>query len=242
MTLRRSSGQAGKAQFNPAQQRRRGMLAKIHIAQKQLGLTEDDYRAVLIRVTGLDSAGAMSDAELERVVAELTRLGFRAKADGKAKPAMHPVALKARAMWISLHQLGVVENPSEQALEAFAARQLGVVKWHWANQAWGYKLIEALKAMAQRAGWDQHLEGVAPAAKARILKRRLAERLFAMLKHEGLIPHHWDILLAAERLAGVEIGGGWWQASAEDADRVVQAFAQARRAPMKPVSALELVR
>ncbi|MFX8708345.1 regulatory protein GemA, partial [Acinetobacter baumannii] len=69
---------------------------------------------------------------------------------------MHPMARKARALWISLHKLGVVHNPSEQALEAFAKRQLGCEKLVWARQSDAYRLIEALKSMAERAGWRQH--------------------------------------------------------------------------------------
>jgi hypothetical protein len=31
------------------------------------------------------------------------------------------------------------------------------MKMQWANQAQAYKLIEALKAIAQRNGWDQRI-------------------------------------------------------------------------------------
>ena len=158
---------ARRAAFAP-HPHRRAMLAKVHLARKELGLAEADYRAVLYRVTQHESAGALSDAQLEAVIAEFKRLGWQQKSrsvpsvgsgsripGATARPADHPAARKARSLWISLAQLGVVRNSSEAALEAFARRQLGVDRLQWADQGQVYKLTEALKAMAERAGWSQ---------------------------------------------------------------------------------------
>ena len=46
-------------------------LAAIHVARKQLGLEDDDYRAVLERVTGKSSAGKMTVGEQGKVLDEL---------------------------------------------------------------------------------------------------------------------------------------------------------------------------
>ena len=160
----------------------RPMLAKVQIARKDLGLDEDTYRAVLERLTGQRSAAGLSDRQLETVLDEFKAKGWTPKVvNGRGssrpagpRPADHPVAKKARAMWISLHQLGVVENASEQALEAFAKRQLGVERMQWMDQGMGFKLIEALKMMAQRHGWNQDLAGIEKKLQIRILKVRLA--------------------------------------------------------------------
>lgn len=159
---------------------RRAMVAKVHMARKELGLDEDTYRAALKRVTGKSSAGDMNDGELVRVLDDFKTKGWKAKA-GRPAPAAHPVARKARALWISLAQLGVVRDPSERGLESFAKRQLGVERLAWADQSQGYKLIEALKAMAERAGWSQELAGVEPEAHVAVLKQRLVERLVERL-------------------------------------------------------------
>ena len=79
---------------------------------------------------------------------------------------------------VSLHQLGVVRDPSEGALESFGRRQLGVDRLQWADEGQAYRLIEALKAMAERAGWDQNTAGLEPAEAVAVLKDRL-ERLIA---------------------------------------------------------------
>jgi len=192
--------------FDASTQHRRALLAKVHVAKKVLGLDDDTYRAVLLRVAGETSAAKCSDAQLVALVKEFEAKGFTAKAKKPSpRPADHPLALKARAMWISLHQLGVVDNPSEPALEAFAQRQLGVAKLQWANQREGNKLIEALKAMAERAGWSQELSGVAPAMRVLVLRRRLVDALLAKLKAADVVPADWDIRRAAWHLGGVEV-------------------------------------
>ena len=48
---------ARAASFDRRQQHRRAMLAKVHIAKKQLQLDEDDYRQLLLDEAGVDSAG-----------------------------------------------------------------------------------------------------------------------------------------------------------------------------------------
>lgn len=159
---------------------RNPMLAKVHLGAKELGLDEDVRRDLIARVTGGHrSAKDCSPAQLDAILAEYRRLGWKPAA-GKMAPArpprqaaQSPFAAKARALWISLHQLGVVRDPSERALEAFAARQLKVDRLQWADEGMGYRLIEALKAMAERAGWEQHLDGIKPARHVWTLKARL---------------------------------------------------------------------
>jgi len=163
---------------------RRALLAKVHLAKKDLRLDDDTYRDVLERITGRRSSAECSVSELENLVAHFRTQGFVPKVVGGGRQgaqrsagsrrADHPVAKKARAMWISLHQLGVVENPSEQALEAFAKRQLGVERMQWMDQSLGFKLVEALKAMAEREGWSQDLGGIEKKLQIRVLKVRLA--------------------------------------------------------------------
>lgn len=160
-------------------------LAKIHIARKELRLDDGAYRAILLRLTGQTSSADCTDAQLDRVLDEFKAKGWKPtviagsatpaprSSDRRPRPASHPAAGKARALWISLHQLGVVRDPREAGLEAFARRQLKVDRLQWADQGQVYKLIEALKAMAERAGWSQDVAGVAPDQQGRVLRARL---------------------------------------------------------------------
>lgn len=211
------------ARFDASAQHRRAMLAKVHVAKKQLRMTDDDYVAVLLRETGRTSAGDCTQAELHRLIGAFERLGFDAKARPRGpRPADHPAARKARALWISLGLLGAVRDPSEKALESFARRQIGCDRLQWANQALVYKLVEALKAMAERHGWSQSVEGVSPLAVATVLKRRLVEALLGKLWQAELAPATWDVNRAAFEFAGVE--ADLLFAGGETLDVVAQAF------------------
>jgi len=65
---------------------RRALIAKIKIAQKELGLDDGTYRAVLERVTGKRSCTECSIPELERVVEDLPQRGVAPKTRGGPPP------------------------------------------------------------------------------------------------------------------------------------------------------------
>lgn len=197
---------ARPAKFAQSSQHRRSMLAKIHVAKKQLALAEDDYRQILLDEAGVGSAADASEAGLKAVLRRFEGLGFKPlPKKGTPGAAQHPVARKARALWISLYHLGVIENRSEKALEAFAKRQLGCERLVWADQSQGHRLIEALKAMATRGGWELHDHAGRPLG-VRELQRSLCEAIVAKLKELGEIPADWSLDLAAWRLCGIETG------------------------------------
>lgn len=203
-----SKSRSVPARFDTGAQRRRSLLGKVHLAAKELRLEGDSYVDLLFGVTGKSSARDCSDAELVAVVERMKALGWKPaapKGRSGSRPADHPSAMKARALWISLHHLGAIDNPSEMALEAFARRQLKVERLQWANQRETFRLIEALKAIAERHGWSQSTDGLAIAAVPFQLRRRLLDCLMAELRGIGLIPDDWDIHATAWRLAGLRV-------------------------------------
>lgn len=127
------------------------------------------------------------------------------------------MARKARALWISLYQLGEVHNASDQALEAFAKRQLGCEKLAWARQSDAYKLIEALKSWAERAGWKQHNIVTQKMLTPLQLQSGLCEAILGRLKKAGVVPQDWTIHIAQVRLCGIEQNERW---TAEDYARL----------------------
>lgn len=193
---------ARPASFDRSTQHRRAMTAKIHVARKQLSLDEDDYRQALLDETGQMSLTTCSDAQLEKFLGWLRAKGF--KPLPKSRAAQHPVARKARALWISLYHLGEVQNPSDQALEAFAKRQLGCDRLVWARQSDGYRLIEALKAMAERAGWPQRGDRAGQAPSSLDLQKGLCSAIMSRLQKAAAVPEHWAIEDAAFRLCGID--------------------------------------
>ena len=68
---------------------RRAMIAKIKIAQKELGMEDDTYRAVLMRAAGKNSCTQMGDGQLEAVLREMQRLGFAPRQSAYVRPPLH---------------------------------------------------------------------------------------------------------------------------------------------------------
>lgn len=143
---------------------RSALIAKVHIAKKELGLDDDTYRAVLERVTGHTSSAKCSDAQLADVLAHFKAEGFkprstarstRAKPAGDRPLADSPHAGKIRALWITLYELGVIADSSETALAGFVRRQAKVEALQWLSPDQAPRVIEALKRWATReAGVD----------------------------------------------------------------------------------------
>lgn len=216
-----SHAPAVPAKFDSSKQRRNSMLGKLAIGWKAINMVEADYRQAMFERTGQTSAANCTDAQLETMLEFLKSKGFRPiPKPGKAK-AQHPMARKARAMWISLYQLGAVHNASEEALEGFAKRQLKCEKLVWARQSDARSLIEALKAMATRHGWPQ------PNLPPIQLQASLCEAILAKLKDKGIAPADWSIHDAQHKLCGIDKREAW---TAEDYQRLAEALGQKLRA------------
>lgn len=132
----------------------RSTLAAIHIAKKQLDLDDDDYRAMLRSEGGVASARDLDDAGARRVMLWFDNHGFKRTGTSKGTAAdRRPIVQKARALWISLHQLDEVSNRSDKALDAFAKKVTGKETLHFCTNGEAGKVVEALKAWAERVGW-----------------------------------------------------------------------------------------
>lgn len=219
--------QAAPAQFDKGSQNRRAMIAKVQIARQQLAMNEDDYRQILFQQTGRMSLKDCSEPQLARVLDVMKAKGFRPLPSKKA--ASHPMALKARALWISLYHLGAVHNPAEQALEAFAKRQLKCERLQWAKQSDAFRLIEALKNMAIRHGWLQHNRATGKIFSPVELQASLCAAILIKLKEAGIVPADWHLHDAAFRLCGIaNAKPERW--SAEDYERLAKVLGEKLRA------------
>ncbi|ORE98688.1 regulatory protein GemA [Aurantimonas sp. 22II-16-19i] len=146
-------------------------LAKMHVAKRDLGLDDDTYRAVLVRVTGKRSSKDMTDRERQAGLDEFVRQGFKpaSKRSGKANKALSgPYAKKAQALWIALWNLGAVFDERDSALLAFVDRQTGLQRTEWLRDPeQGKALIEALKKWCEREGVSWVISRNLPAFAAR---------------------------------------------------------------------------
>jgi phage gp16-like protein len=134
------------------------MIAKIHIARKELALDEETYRQVLERVTGKTSSGEMSFRQLDAVLTEFKRLGWKPKAGKPHRPASSkPHVAKVFAVWGQMCRDGIPKDQSRDALIAFVRRMtksadrpngLDDPEWLTADQA--RQVVEGLKAWRKR--------------------------------------------------------------------------------------------
>lgn len=131
---------------------RKRELALIHMAKATLWLSREDYEHVLLTVTGKDSAADMNAAEREKLLQHFKAKGFQVKPTEKSKQArtlaQDAQSRKVRAMWLMLHALGQVRDPSEAALAAYVKRMVKVDALQWAKSH--HAVIESLKSWAMR--------------------------------------------------------------------------------------------
>ncbi|WP_034627152.1 regulatory protein GemA [Desulfocurvibacter africanus] len=144
----------------------KSLLAKVHVAKKQLGLSDDDYRAVLLEQFGQDSAGQLSDGQLRKLIAHFRGLGWqdapkaRSKADAHGRPGnLNRKGYNSRTAMMKkieamLAEKGTDENgfiPWSYAA-SILKRQCGVERLEFASPEQLSGVIAALYRDAQRKG------------------------------------------------------------------------------------------
>lgn len=138
------------ATAQPANARQR-LIKLIHVARRELSMDEPTYRTLLQSAGKADSASKMAVPALLAVLERLQKSGFviRPKA-GDRRQVINPDASKVRALWLFLHALGAVRDPSEKALAAYVMRIAKVDDLRWARGDAITALIETLKKWAMR--------------------------------------------------------------------------------------------
>ena len=129
-------------------------LAKIHVAKKQLGLTDEDYRAMLWTQGRVNSASDLDHAGRQRVLEHLRACGFKPVASTTTKrparptPAPEKIKLvrRIRAQLISLNGL-----PDTYA-DGIAEQMFGIQYYEWAT-------CEQLQAITTALTYEQIKQG-----------------------------------------------------------------------------------
>lgn len=140
---------------------RRGLLALVHCARRDLALSEDTYRTVLEQVAGASSARDLSDAQLGRVVEHFRRLGW-APQKGTRQISQKPHVRKVWALWRSVCDLGGARAPTPASLRAFVQRLTGVTDPEWLTVAQAAQVIENLKTWQARLRRERRDGGPCP--------------------------------------------------------------------------------
>lgn len=137
-------------------------IAAIHALKSKLGLSDDDYRALLVNLTGRSSSKDLLPAQQEAVrdhmQALAVKLGLakptrsRRNTFAQSKNAASPRERKVWALWHQLYRDGKLRDNSAPALNAWVQRTVGVAALRFATAPMLDTLIEALKA------WDARKE------------------------------------------------------------------------------------
>ena len=148
---------------------RKGVLAQIHIARKELALDEDTYRQMIATVTGgKRSCSDCNVAELHKIVQHMKERGFKAKP--RKRVAQHPGKphnLDAQPMLQKIEALLAELKAPWSYADAIAKRQYKIERVAWLKTA------------------EQHT-GVIAALDVELEKRRLLSALERCLKDQNL--------------------------------------------------------
>jgi phage gp16-like protein len=139
------------------EKRRKALVAKVKIAQKQLGMDDDIYRDFLDGVTGKRSASILKVWELENVMKAMRAKGFKdkpAKSAGTRPQADDEQSRLIRSLWLQLHETGKVRDPGERALVNWVRGQFkssdGIEALQWLSVRQKRRIIEQLKQWLAR--------------------------------------------------------------------------------------------
>ncbi|QLG93349.1 regulatory protein GemA [Pseudomonas yamanorum] len=134
----------------PSNPNRLRLIKLIHVARRELRMDDDTYRLLLAGMTGLDGATSTADLSvpnLLRVLEQLKLRGFKVRPNNQPKrPLADDVqSKKIRSLWLTLHKLGAVRDPSEAALAKFVLSMTRVSALQWLTTAQASRVTENLK-------------------------------------------------------------------------------------------------
>lgn len=143
---------------------RNRLIKLIQVARRDLNLDEPNYRAILFAQGGNESLAVLPIDGMQKVLDYLKAQGFKVRSTKTdRKQATGKDASKVRALWLFLHELGAVRDPSEAALTAYVKRIAKVDDLQWMRGERGVRtpsgpqfkarqdlVIETLKRWAMR--------------------------------------------------------------------------------------------
>ncbi len=137
------------------------MIAKIHLAKKQLGLDDDTYRSIIQQAVGKDSSAKCTDKQLVKIIEKLKEKGWsdqkprtindKARKERKSyEKSNKPSISKIYALWGVLQRSGKIKSKDKAALDVFVRKYTGIDHVKWLDEVQAQKIIEMLKQMIAR--------------------------------------------------------------------------------------------
>lgn len=128
------------------------IIQLIHIAKSQIGLSDEDYRAVLESTAKKTSCSEMTLFELNEVLKAMKKLGFKVKKLETREEEIGWDASKAQMDYIKGMWELVARDKSDRALYKFIKRITGADHPRFMTAKDSQKVIIALRKMMADAG------------------------------------------------------------------------------------------
>jgi len=133
---------------------RKKELAVIHIAKSELGLDDETYRDLLYEWTGEKSSADLDKEGRHEVIEAFKKMGFEPESEREERLSIEdddkPQVQKIKQLWLKLHEVGAVTNPSLESLNAYVQRMTEVDRVQWLGTQDAVMVIEALKGWYSR--------------------------------------------------------------------------------------------
>lgn len=136
--------------MSATQAKRPNDLARIHILQKQLGLSPEDASALKLAITGKDSCKDMSYEQRAKLAAHMERLLPPGHTHKTAKKRLSGYQALMFSLWQQAADRQVIRDRRFTALEAFSQNLTGVAKLDWLKKPQQDMVIKALREIAKR--------------------------------------------------------------------------------------------
>lgn len=128
------------------------IIQLIHIAKSQIGLSDEDYRAVLESTAKKSSCSEMSVFELNEVLKAMKKLGFKVKKMETREEEIGWDTSKKQMDYIKGMWQLVARDKRDRALYSFINRIAGVRHPRFMDEIGAQKVIIALRKMMENAG------------------------------------------------------------------------------------------
>lgn len=139
-------------------------IAAIHAIKSKIGMSEDDYRALLLGMFGVASSKDLRPLQLGQLRAHFDKLAEQygvphvagrkgavsAEAFAKLKAQTPPIERKAWALWAALHRAGKINDKSAAAFRSFVIAQTGKSDIRFCSQQETMSLVERMKQWLER--------------------------------------------------------------------------------------------
>lgn len=128
------------------------LIQLIHVAKKKIGLSDEDYRAVLESTAGKSSCSEMTLFELDEALKAMKKLGFRVKKLETKEIELGWDTTREQMNYIKGMWELAARDKSDRALYKFIGRITGAVHPRFMNKKDAQKVIIALRKMMADAG------------------------------------------------------------------------------------------